>query len=42
MVKMKEYLAEFHPNIVGLTGNYISDKTCLSRGNSLQTKFGRI
>lgn len=27
MVKMKEYLAEFHPNIVGLTGNYISDKT---------------
>lgn len=39
---MKEYLAEFHPNIVGLTGNYISDKMWLSCRLTLEEKFGRI
>lgn len=39
---MKEYLAEFHPSIVGLTGNYISDKMCLSYRLILEAKFGRI
>lgn len=31
---MKEYLAEFHPDFVGLTGSYLSD--------NVPQLFGRI